>query len=718
VTRRIVCVLAGMLLCAGWAVPSARAGQQSTTRLVTFAVRTCPAYGDVTANRARNNLMESLENLGADSTYNGVHAVNPVTEDAEQPNCTPLPNWRLTMGTAIAGSPVKGPWGSLSIVANPFDTDVVTQAGTPLLDRNGTDTGETISGAVTIRLTDAQIQQASKSSLWVQGGTPTDPVLRNQFPGPGLPPTYGYAALRCALDALNGDNVEYVSYPSGAKHVFCYAYYVVPPPTSGTIIVRKVVDDPAATAGTAFTFQGDISFTADEKFGLTAGYGKPASQTFYRAGGRTWSWKDLGLPGWQHVGLSCTSQLGSVATTDLATGTVSVTLRARDTVTCTHTNRPAPPPGQLLLSKRTIREVGSFGFDVDGPQQASQTTTTTEPLTAVAGAPLSLQAGDYAITETTPAAGPAGSWHLARVNCDGTSVDLGPPVIATVAAGKGTSCIFTNEFTYGGSIVLRKRTEGAAGSASFIIRPIADRARSYEQSATTEGPGQTATATGDATSAIPLGRYEIVETGPAPIAGGSWKLESVICDGLPTAAAQGRIVVTLGEADPSADCSFVNRFTKTPEPVNPTNEPTTPDGGEVTGAGDVGPFADLSVTKRVSPTTVRQGGRVRFRIVVENNGPNTAYDVVASELNPHDRRTLDLHTSQGTCRGTRPARCAIGALQPGEGATMTVDVMARRLGRRRNVVAVASTTDDPNLADNRDSAVVRVLPPTGPRFTG
>ena len=180
-------------------------------------------------------------------------------------------------------------------------------------------------------------------------------------------------------------------------------------------------------------------------------------------------------------------------------------------------------------------------------------------------------------------------------------------------------------------------------------------------------------------------------------------------------------MVTLGEADPSAVCTFVNRFTTTPEPVNPTDpteQPTTPDGGEVAGAGDVGPFADLAVTKTVSPTTVRLGGEEHYTIVVENNGPNTAYDVVASELNPRNRRTLDLHTSQGTCRGTRPARCAIGTLEPGDSATMTVDVTASRLGRTRNVVAVASTTDDPNLANNRDAAVVRVLRPQGPRFTG
>ena len=65
---------------------------------------------------------------------------------------------------------------------------------------------QVIGGATTIELTDEQRQQASaSSSLWAQGGTPDDPVLAQKFPGP----QYGFAALRCATDAVNGDNVEY-----------------------------------------------------------------------------------------------------------------------------------------------------------------------------------------------------------------------------------------------------------------------------------------------------------------------------------------------------------------------------------------------------------------------------------------------------------------------------------------------------------------------------
>ena len=36
---------------------------------VTFVARTCTQYTDVFANRSRNNIMESLENLGLDTNY-------------------------------------------------------------------------------------------------------------------------------------------------------------------------------------------------------------------------------------------------------------------------------------------------------------------------------------------------------------------------------------------------------------------------------------------------------------------------------------------------------------------------------------------------------------------------------------------------------------------------------------------------------------------------
>ena len=84
------------------------------------------------------------------------------------------------------------------------------------------------------------------------------------------------------MDNLNGDNVEWISYPQGTEHVFCYAYYVRPPPTSGTIVIRKETrtDEPATQT---FNFDGNLSFNQGGLFGLRVENGRPASETFFRA---------------------------------------------------------------------------------------------------------------------------------------------------------------------------------------------------------------------------------------------------------------------------------------------------------------------------------------------------------------------------------------------------------------------------------------------------
>ena len=61
--------------------------------------------------------------------------------------CKPLVGWEFTLGTGYESHAVTGPWGSLSIVTNPFPrAPIVTQALTPLLDQNGLPVGKQQSG--------------------------------------------------------------------------------------------------------------------------------------------------------------------------------------------------------------------------------------------------------------------------------------------------------------------------------------------------------------------------------------------------------------------------------------------------------------------------------------------------------------------------------------------------------------------------------------------
>ena len=68
---------------------------------VTFVARQRPTYASITANRARNNIQESLQNLGANTAYAAGQPIDPNTEALNQPLCLPIVDWRFTLGTGI-----------------------------------------------------------------------------------------------------------------------------------------------------------------------------------------------------------------------------------------------------------------------------------------------------------------------------------------------------------------------------------------------------------------------------------------------------------------------------------------------------------------------------------------------------------------------------------------------------------------------------------------
>ena len=147
------------------------------------------------------------------------------------------------------------------------------------------------------------IAQASKAnSLWVMGGTPTDPVVDSRSR------TYAFGALRCGVDNLNGDNVEWVTFPNGTRSTSSAS-----PTTSsrrrpaGTIIVRKrlsVPSDAPEVPPQTFRFTGNLSFApgADPSdpqknvFDVTGGVSTDevvAHQVvFPRAAGSTWTFRE------------------------------------------------------------------------------------------------------------------------------------------------------------------------------------------------------------------------------------------------------------------------------------------------------------------------------------------------------------------------------------------------------------------------------------------
>ncbi len=575
------------------AVPATAAtvGADEDTYSITFAARVCDSYTDVLANKARNNLMESLKDLGADTNYDAWGIVSAEKEETGNANCRPLPNWQMTTGTWFNG---KTPaTQNLSTVTSPFDTTIRTGASTPLLDTNGDPTGGTLPGAVTINLTAAQLAAANSGSrLWIQGGTPTAPLNGQQD-------QYGFAALRCGQDAVNGDNVEAVYFPSGQRHVFCFYYAVTPPPQSGTIVVRKQLASDSNGTGT-FRFDGNLSY-ADENndgtndFSATASPGNPATTTFIRGEVRgsdpAWSFQEASTPGWDPpADPVCTSQTeDSTITIDPATHRASIRLAGGDTVTCVVTNNRTTI-GDTSLAVESLGGTASFPVTVTGPTAAPAENFTGTATTTAVGAPVtpwsgsSLSLGSYVMSEVLPAPTAAGRWEAESATCvdrfgtvdtyDTTATGQTRTFTLTTITPSSNHCIFTNRFTPAGSITLQKTTLGAAGTFNYDITALdaadnPDPDQDYRATATTTTPGipTAATPVGPAADALvvaPTTRYLVREQAPTGDLLGFWRFTNLNC-GANTVERAGAnaFIVTLNTANPDATCALENTYERT-----------------------------------------------------------------------------------------------------------------------------------------------------------
>ena len=178
----LVLVVAGLVVAPGLAVA------RGSGYYVTFAARSCPTYSDVDANKARNDIQESLDDLGPDSPYNASGGL--VDPRSRRPRRR-MRAARCRTGRSRSGhgyqslaSVVHG--ATCPSVTDPFPRGpIVTQASTPLYDQyHNRVNGQSIAG----RDDDpadrrrAPATASVSGQLWAQGGSPEDPVLAQQYP--------------------------------------------------------------------------------------------------------------------------------------------------------------------------------------------------------------------------------------------------------------------------------------------------------------------------------------------------------------------------------------------------------------------------------------------------------------------------------------------------------------------------------------------------------
>ncbi|GII21152.1 hypothetical protein Pme01_07490 [Planosporangium mesophilum] len=567
----LLAVVVGGLLGALVAVPvrPARAGDTTpysssaaTRYQVTFAARSCGSYAEVAVGRARGDVGEmlsrgdageTLSRPGRDSPYRAGQPVDPSVEDGIDSGCADLPGWRFTLGSAHER---KGRYST--VTGRPFTTPP-TRDWTPRLDPTGRDTGGLLAGGVTVALSDEQIALAARRQLWVQGGTPDRPV------GDGS----GFGALRCAVDGRTAGNLQWLSFPSGVRHVFCYAYYVKGAAAGGTVTVRMRTTRPVGYPQPV-PFVSGLTNATDGQFSL-AGSGEPVEASFTRPPA-SYQVTPRVPAGWRVAGVTCGASrsdgrsAASRSSVDAATATASVALAAGDTVLCTYSMEPPALPRGLSLKLFGAGAGGAFGLAVVGGSTRQNLTATTDAdgtAVSASGADLTaLPPGRYTVTVTPPPA-QAPQWTVAGALCNGATVGVDAMTVKVdLVAGVGLECVLRLARKAPALRLAVVTADGVAGAA-FAVVPVDSVGGGWWAAANTTGYGVPAAAAGDVPRDPGFGGYLLTAVPPRSTLTTAWRLASLSCDSAAEAVADGTVRVSLTPGGPEPTCTASYR----PEPT-------------------------------------------------------------------------------------------------------------------------------------------------------
>lgn len=145
---------------------------------------------------------------------------------------------------------------------------------------------------------------------------------------------------------------------------------------------------------------------------------------------------------------------------------------------------------------------------------------------------------------------------------------------------------------------------------------------------------------------------------------------------------------------------------------------TSPANNTATAAVNIGPQADLSITKSATPTVILVDQTTLFTVTVRNLGPNTATAATFTDTLPSGLAGMAINsitTSSAaatvTSRATSSSQAnATMTLPPGTSITFTLQAIAGGVGQQVNVASVAAPAGviDPVASNNSAQATVTV----------
>jgi uncharacterized repeat protein (TIGR01451 family) len=163
------------------------------------------------------------------------------------------------------------------------------------------------------------------------------------------------------------------------------------------------------------------------------------------------------------------------------------------------------------------------------------------------------------------------------------------------------------------------------------------------------------------------------------------------------------------EVDPAVTSDLSNSAAVTSSMFDP--DPSDDEAVEVTA---VTPSADVSIVKSSASSSANADTDVTFTIVVTNDGPSTADDVLVGDPVP-DGASFVSATGGGALFGNA-VMWALGDVAPGGSTTLhvTLHIDPDTLGVLTNTAITSSNTPDPDNGDLEDSVIMDIDPSSDP----
>jgi uncharacterized repeat protein (TIGR01451 family) len=112
------------------------------------------------------------------------------------------------------------------------------------------------------------------------------------------------------------------------------------------------------------------------------------------------------------------------------------------------------------------------------------------------------------------------------------------------------------------------------------------------------------------------------------------------------------------------------------------------------------PSANLAIVKTGAPDPTILGDNVTYTLTVTNSGPFAANNVTVTDILPVDVVPVTASSSQGTCSPGCVTNCALGTINSGAVATMTIEIRPTRVGTIANTAMVSGLEPDPDRSNN------------------